>query len=151
MDHLGEIFTFALGVFGSYLGLHWKVRKDLESEYDKTLRDARLRVYQTLWQSLEPMAKYAREERVTFQTLRDLSGELRSWYFGEGGLYLSESTRDAYFALQDALDPYVTRENQSGSLDDVAFERLRKLGSQVRTAMAADVGTRNEPLLKTDN
>lgn len=154
MDYLGELVTFALGVTGTYLGLGWKVRKDLEAEYDKTLRDARLRVYQSLWGSLEPLAMFSRPAPVTFQTVKGLSAELRRWYFAEGGLYLSDATRDVYFELQDKIghvieDPAKAR-SPNGELDSETFEMLRKAGSRVRTAMAADVGTRRKPLMKTE-
>ncbi len=151
MDFLSELLTFVLGVIASYLGLSWKIKKDLVAEHDRTLREARLRVYQSLWNCLEPLARYSRPTPVTFQTIKELSAQLRHWYFAEGGIYLSTATRDAYFELQEALGGLVdhSRPGQADEqeLDDDTFERLRKAGSKLRTAMAQDVGTRMGSLL----
>jgi hypothetical protein len=148
------LVAFGLGSAGTYLATQWKVRAELEGMYDQSLRDARIKVYQKLWRNLQPLAKYARPEPVTYQTLQQLSEDLRAWYFERGGLYFSGPARDAYFALQEALaqvhrDRDATVMPQS-ELDDATFETLRQRGSALRTAMAGDVGTRRSPLLGLD-
>jgi hypothetical protein len=148
------LLAFALGSAGTYLTTQWKVRAELEGEYDKSLRDARVRVYQELWARLQPLAKYARPGPVTYQTIHQMATDLRTWYFEKGGLYFSEKARDAYFTLQEALAEVlnnrpVTMVMQT-ELEDVTFETLQQRGSALRTAMAADVGTRRTPLLAVD-
>ena len=152
MPYLSELLTFVLGVIGTYLGVSWKVKRDLEAEYDSDLRKARLAVYQVLWKELEPLAKFSRPAPVTYATLKDLSRSLRSWYFEHGGIYLSESTRDCYFGVQEEIERILGADgiDDNSSLTEVApdvFERVRKAGSTLRTAMAADVGTRKAPIL----
>lgn len=149
-----ELVALALGSAGTYVAIQWKLRAELEGKYDQSLRSARIKVYQTLWVSLQPLAKYARPGPVTYQAVARLSEELRVWYFEIGGLYFSGPARDAYFTLQDGLAE-VQREGlakgaRESELDDDTFERLRQLGSALRTAMAADVGTRRGPLLGED-
>lgn len=155
MDYFDEGLTFVLGAIGSYLAVGWKVRKDLEAKYDKTLRDARLEVYQSLWASLQHLAKYSRPAPVTTESLKQLSAQLREWYFVEGGLYLSKRARNKYFRLQDGLQNAIERGCSTGDpaqeLDAGDFEPLRLAGSRLRSAMAADAGTRKAPLLKPED
>jgi hypothetical protein len=126
-----------------------KVRRDLESEYDISLRTDRLAAYRTLWRSTQPLAKYARPEPVTYWTADRLIRELRSWYFETGGIFLSFRTRDAYFALMDELRDLLARApaDRLKELDFAAFQILRELGSDLRTAMVDDVQTRRSSAL----
>lgn len=134
-DFLKAVLGAVLGAIGGYLLLYMKVREELEAEYDKDLRAKRREVYAALWKLLQPLAKYSPPEPLTLESLQRLSAALRKWYFEVGGLYMSNGTRDAYFALQDEL----TCANPSG-------EKARELGSLLRTATTRDVGARNEPL-----
>jgi hypothetical protein len=148
------LVAFSLGSIGTYLATQWKVRAELEGEYDQSLRDARIRVYQELWASLQPLAQYARPGPVTYQAIHQLTTDLRAWYFEKGGLYFSDKARDAYFALQEALAGVQSKRPATMAiqteLEDATVERLRQQGSALRTAMAADVGTRRAPLLALD-
>jgi hypothetical protein len=127
---------FLLGLASAYLGLHWKVREELEAEYDKDLRAKRREAYAALWKVLQPLAKYSPPGPLTAESFGLLSVALRQWYFEVGGLYMSSSTRDEYFALQKEL----TSPSATG-------ERAREAGSRLRTATTRDVGARNEPLI----
>ena len=151
-DFLLAILPLTIGAVLSYFGTRWKITQDLEAEYDRDLRTARIQVYQELWKSLQPLAKYARPGPVTCNTVNEISVDLRTWYFEQGGLYLSETARDTYFALQDGLQDVVSnprwREHPEQPLDDDTFELLRKRGSALRTSMAADVGTRKRPIVE---
>jgi hypothetical protein len=151
---VSALLAFSLGSLGTYLTTQWKVRAELEGEYDQSLRDARIRVYQKLWASLQPLAKYARPGPVTHQAIHQLSAELRTWYFEKGGLYFSDKARDAYFTLQHALAEVQSHRPATVAiqteLDDATFEKLRQQGSALRSAMAADVGTRRTALLALD-
>ncbi|MFL6210640.1 MAG: hypothetical protein ACJ74W_17440 [Pyrinomonadaceae bacterium] len=97
------LVTAAVTFVGTYLTTYVVWRKNLLVEYDKDLRAKRIEVYRELWKQLQPLAKYARPVRVTPAVLVALSVGLRRWYFVNGGLFLSGSSRDAYFALQDGL------------------------------------------------
>ena len=148
-DVLKALLGFLLGGVSAYLGLYWKVKKELEAQYDKELRSDRLKAYLALWKLLQPLAKYSRPGPVTPDTLKKLSADLRQWYFEVGGLFLSSRTRDAYFSLQDELVAKVaSNEGHSDrDLPDADFEELRKKGSRLRTATTVDVGSRKEPMI----
>lgn len=121
----------AAGVVVVAIFTTWRrVPQDLQIEYDKDLRSQRISHYKTLWSRTLPLAKYpqsrplaydsappARLERLlrkllphddgtegrVVDSIESLSISLRDWYFEGGGLFLSESTRDTYFDLQDGL------------------------------------------------
>jgi len=132
----------------TYLVAVVKIRRELEATYDRDLRDRRLVVYKELWSHLEPLAKYASPHPFSRAAAKDLTQALRSWYFETGGLFLSERSRDAYFAVQDALKVVCedTDLNESHPITGKRFETIRKKGSTLRTHMTLDVGTRKRPL-----
>lgn len=150
---LKALFGFLFGAASTYFGLYWKVRKELEAQYDKELRAERLRYYAELWSLTERLAKYSRPGPVTVEVLRRLSAELREWYFKRGGLFMSQRTRDGYFALQDALGKSIDVQgrNDKHELQEPEFEGIRTIGSRLRTAMTVDVGSRKEPLLAEES
>ena len=97
------VLTFVVAGVGTYVTTYVKWRKDLLVEYDKDLRARRIDAYRELWRQLQPLAEYARPVHVTPAQLVEISINLRRWYFEIGGLFLSESSRDAYFALQKGI------------------------------------------------
>jgi hypothetical protein len=140
---------FSLGAVGSYIGLYWKVKKELEALYDKDLRTKRLNAYTELWKLLQPLAKYSWPIPVTAASLENLSADLRKWFFEVGGLFLSERTRKEYFALQNALTIKIAncKEHLDRELSDADFLAIRTKGSQLRTSTTVDVGSRKRPLI----
>jgi hypothetical protein len=143
---ISGLIGLVVSAVGTYLGIHWKIRKDLEAKYDESLRSLRLDAYRELWSLTKPLAAFARLGNPLREELETLSLALKDWYFDKGGLYLSEETRDACIALQRTLsavsasdrwaDPNLER------LDDATFDRLREIASRLRTRMTYDVGTR---------
>ena len=147
---IGLVGSAAGAIWAAYVGTRRRVLAELEGRYDADLRGLRLAVYPKLWAALEPLALYARSPpgRPTRAEIKDLTRELRSWYFHDGGLYLSSQARQAYFQLQDGLTVVTTSERwdadgtPSDELDADTYESLRRLGSWLRTTLTYDVGTR---------
>ena len=68
----------------------------------------------------------------------NLSEELLHWYYFVGGVYLSDSARNAYGDLQKALnDP--TRTPNSNALSPHDYTLLMNLCSKVRTELTHDL------------
>lgn len=136
-----------VGMMATYVSAKQKFREDLQAKYDETLHNTRIKTYQQLWGRLDVLAKYARPEVVTPDRLRQLAAELRKWYFETGGLFLTDSSRDAYFALQDAIVAELKKKQPPDTkLDDTAaFETIRETGSDLRTALATDLRSRRQP------
>jgi hypothetical protein len=149
---IGLVGSAIAAAIAAYAGTRRRVLAELEAQYDSKLRDSRLGVYPKLWAELEPLAKYAREPPgyPARDEITRLSVALRKWYFQTGGIYLSAEAREAYFQLQDALTTVVTSkrwkavDDTSDQLDGETFERLRKIGSWLRTTLTYDVGTRRQ-------
>jgi hypothetical protein len=122
-----------------------KFRDDLRAEYDKDLRERRIEVYKGLWHLLQYLGRYDRPKPLTPQTLQELTVEMRKWYFGGGGLYLSEKSRETYFELKETLRK-VLAETKDGLEDVPLDEEDSKLvlhkGHLLRDSLTRDVGTR---------
>jgi hypothetical protein len=139
-----EIVVAAAGLAAGVAGTAYKSRKALEQTYDIDLRKSRIDAYRMLWKALQPLARYAPpSERLEPDDLRRLAVTLRRWYFEGGGLFLSKAARNAYFDLQETLAQTIAQGLDPESVRPL----LRRLGSDVRSAMAADVATRVAPRL----
>jgi hypothetical protein len=148
---IAAIVGIIFGVVTTYLAAVLKLRGDLRFEYDKGLREKRLERYSELWHLTGLFPKYGREGAVTLADVRALSVNLRDWYF-KSGMFLSDPCRDAYFDYQSALSEFL-KENTllpTRLLDDPTYEYFRSLGSDLRTAMVRDVGTRKQPELEKE-
>lgn len=132
------------GIVTTYLGAILKFRVDLKSQYDKDLRDKRIMQYTDLWRLTSALPKYAREKPITQQDLQRLTVALRDWYFTKGGIYLSDASRDAYFAMKEELKAVVNSLEpiEVAVVDEPAYEQLRSKVSTLRSALVRDVGTR---------
>ena len=123
----------------SYRIARWNLRKDFEVE----LRRQKLDAFKKLWAISQPLAKYGRTEAVTTSVIARLSQELRKWYFEEGGMFLSDASRDKYFEFQQSLQNAIgshPSDMKEAVLDEQAFESLREKGSELRTALRASFG-----------
>jgi hypothetical protein len=153
-DFILPVLTAVVGFAVAYMTTLLKFRKDLEAKYDESLRDQRVTVYKELWKLLQPLAQYAPEEPVTRGRMEQLAVALRRWYFEVGGLFCTDQTRDAYFALQKTIEDTIKKIKSKD--EEIKFEsdiakRLRATGSNLRTSMARDVGTRvKSPLIGND-
>jgi hypothetical protein len=137
------VITFVVTAAATFV----TTRRNLQLEYDADLRKLRIDAYLDLWQRLEVLSKYARPNTLARAEAQALAQSLRDWYFKKGGLYLSVETRADYFAMQDALSVLATG---GAVLNEGEDEFLRVLGSQLRTGMTRDVGTRQTFLFRRD-
>ena len=96
------VVSAGIGLIAGAVATAYKSRKDLETQYDIKLRELRIDAYAALWTTLEPLATHF-GQTLTYDDAGRLGAALRTWYFHTGGLVLSESTRSAYFNLQQAL------------------------------------------------
>ncbi len=144
-----KIFGAIIGglalILVSYLGAMLKFRSDLRFEYDKELRAKRIERYEELWRLTGLFPQYAREAEVTIDDVRMLTRNLRDWYF-QSGMFLSGRARDAYFTYQKGLCQLVDKQggNPTQTVEGATYEELRSIGSDLRTALVQDVGTRQQ-------
>ncbi len=141
---LATIVTAAAGIIVaaitgilSYRSARWNLRRELEVD----LRRQRLEAFKALWALSEPLAKYGRTgpaATATPASMEKLSGDLRHWYFAQGGMFLTDESRDAYFGFQDALQSVVQGAvSKDQALDEEVREQIREKGSLLRTSLRA--------------
>jgi len=136
----------------TYVALVTKIRRDLEAQYDRDLRERRMAAYAALWALTEPLALYSPARDLSGRGARALSERLRHWYFSDG-MILSEAARDSYFALQKKLTaPALAKAaTETSALDTPLVEELQKASSTMRTALSRDVASRRPPMIASDD
>jgi hypothetical protein len=146
------LVTALLSAGTTYVALVTKIRRDLEAQYDKDLRERRLAAYAALWALTEPLALYSPSEPLSPRGARSLSERLRSWYFSDG-IVLSAAARNAYFTLQKKLtaEPIAAAPARTKPLDPPVIEDLQKASSAMRTALSRDVASRRPPMIASDD
>jgi len=113
---------------------------------DLAVYKQRAEVYKGLWEKTALLPKWPKNAGVTYAQARNLSEELRKWYFLLGGLYLSDSARAAYGNLQEALnDP--SRAPNSNVLSDRDYDLLQSFCSKLRTELTHDLLSRKRMFL----
>ena len=146
---VASIITAVVAAILAAVGTYVTTRRNLQIQFDASLREMRIAVYKPLWSRLAGLAKYARPEPLSRDEALELAETLRDWYFETGGLFLSQETRRDYFALHDALE-VVPRRTSGETLSVEDDELLRVLSSRLRTGMTRDVGTRRTFIFRED-
>jgi hypothetical protein len=123
-----------------------KLRLDLAAEYDKTLQESRLAAYKELWGMLEELARFGRDKPITLTLLRGISDKTRRWYFQTGGIYLTQRSRDPYFAwkkaMQVLLDDVDVARSPEAPILDPRLDPVIETCSKLRTSLSDDIGTK---------
>ena len=113
------------------------------SAYETKLLEQRLADYRKLWKLTESTSR-RRIAKLTPQTAKDLADKLTKWYYREGGIVLSEDSRDKFFAARNSLEtPQSERKSRdwhSKVVDDF---------SALRTALCEDMNSRRGPRLRS--
>ncbi len=148
------ITGFVSGILSSvvtYFSTRSKIRLDLAVEYDKDLRQKRLELYRELWPKTKPLAEFSAEAPITFEVIKAVSGEMRDWYFAEGGIYLSKRSRRPYFNLkslmQEILDDNSLQQDHAKPIHGTQLKKFLVAARELRTSLSDDIRARNEPWL----
>lgn len=123
---LTAVLSGSIAAFFTAVLFRGRIRQELMVEYDKDLRKARIEAYGKLYSYFPVIARYSREKELTYEDLRHLAAQMRDWYFGVGGLYLSEQSRPVYFGFKKQLDATVTSASAvtwSSSLTQTSLRR----------------------------
>jgi hypothetical protein len=155
---LGAVIGGVVGAVATYFTTRSNMRLGLEHEYDRTLRDQRLKAYQGLYHLTRQIPRHwlltpvpARSELLKIRT------SFHDWYYGEEahGMFLARDSKKAYINLQNALDEALfvksvdgltkTENRADTPLADDELHRLLWLSSELRHQLVADVGASNPP------
>jgi hypothetical protein len=115
------------------------------TKVDEGLREKRLTLYKDLWQKTGLLPKWPRRTDLTYEQLHEFSEHLRKWYFDEGGIFLSEKSRDIYGKLQDTIGAVLSPApkglvSQRHEKDE--YEIVRGKCSDLRSQLARDLLSR---------
>jgi hypothetical protein len=114
------------------------------SKVGEELREERLRTYLPVWNRTRIVSRWPRTE-ATYGDLDALHRDLREWYFGVGGIYLSENARDRYGKMQELIDAHLAGvQNLSAELPDSAYTGLMDECSAFRSALTEDLESRRQ-------
>jgi hypothetical protein len=116
----------------SWLGGRQAVSQDL--------RERRLASYPSVWTRTSVVSRWPRTN-AGIENLEALHGDLRTWYYTVGGLYLSENARTRYGHLQELVGRVVDR----GVADsDVDYDDVMEAASAFRSALTEDIQSRQQ-------
>ena len=106
-----------------------------------------------MWKRLERLARYSPPDIVTRRLLKEVLASLREWYYDGGGLFLSNNSRDVYFALMNRLTETGgdISLNEDRRLPEDKYEKITAPGSILRSSLMDDIGTRQRPRLKSED
>jgi len=111
--------------------------------YDQQLSRTREARYLELWALTAPIPKWPRNDTLTFGRLEKLSRELRDWYFGGGGLYLSQEARTIYGDAQEAICDRLGPRGDDSVPDDI-YDAIQQALSRLRTTLTDDLASRRD-------
>jgi hypothetical protein len=137
----------------TYFSTRFKTRLELAVEYDKELQKSRLDAYIKLWARLEGLARFGREKPITYEDLRKVSNETRVWYFQEGGIYLTEVSRQPYFHMKELMQPVLDNRSlachSTQEIPPDLIDPIIRASSKLRTNLSDDIGTKRASWLRS--
>jgi hypothetical protein len=167
MDELLKLLIPALvGAVTAYLAASSQNMREVKTRIDAGVRDARLNMYPALWRLTELLPLWP-PALVTYEQLYTLSSDMQHWYFNQGGLYLSTTTKQAYLDAQGSIGGVLMKHELIGSkqindktvgvyrdlslvaeaiktkaLADEEYVMVRQKLSDLRTQLTADLSSR---------
>jgi hypothetical protein len=113
------------------------------SVVDTDLRTRRIPVYAELWQKTGLLPMWPWNTELEYEALHQLTRDFRSWYFEQGGMYLSTSARNAYFEVQKCINA-ILEKGKAGRISHDDYMAVRDKCSALRTELAEDLLSRRE-------
>lgn len=143
MDNTQTIIVSALvGGVVSYLGAIIKNKLDMNRTIDNELREKRDKVYKYVWRRTGSLPRRPRLESVTYLDITNLMVDLGTWYYEEGGLYLSGGARRAFSATMDILERVRQNGNETDVLVESDYEEAREACSKLRSGLSQELLSR---------
>lgn len=135
-------------VFTGIIGGMVKLYLDYRAKLLENIWQKRLEAYTKFVKLTSLFPKYPFRKEVNWQDVLQLTIDFRDWYFEGNGIVISRDFRDVYFDLQKhivaALSP--ERVNHKIRLEDADYDDLRERCSALRTLMARELESRENPI-----
>jgi hypothetical protein len=137
-----SVVSAAIGVLvgGSfaYLGARLQVTREDRRFERRRLLELRTDPFSRLWGITSHLRLTPDPAVLDGSALPTLGDSLNNWYFDDGGILLSNTCRDAYFSLLEAL----STAHEQIPLDPDRYQELYNAATQLRTALATELDTR---------
>jgi hypothetical protein len=161
---LGAAIGATVAAITTYFSTRSTMRLSLEHEYDKTLRDIRLKGYQQLFHLTAQIPRHwLLTPEPSRAELKQIRMSFHDWYYHADahGMFLAKDSKDAYIKLMDALDEAlfeIPEENRDTKVRDrpdskLSYQESHRLlvrTSRLRHQLAADIGAANAPRTRSD-
>jgi hypothetical protein len=149
LEQLNTLFigTILGGLF-KYLFDTFKARFDYQNQALNALLKERWDEYQKLWAISGELPKWPRNRQLTISQLHDLSTRMKEWYFGKGGMMLSQESRRQYEFVQDGLMLACQKEaDPQKPVTEADYEQIRLYFSGLRSELTRDLMSRKRQIL----
>jgi hypothetical protein len=80
------IVSAAVGALVAYLGSIWQTRLEARRVIHERVHESRVRLYPAAWKLTGAFPRRPRTESMTYDSLFEVSVQLRDWYYAEGGM-----------------------------------------------------------------
>ncbi|MBK9940638.1 MAG: hypothetical protein IPP13_03330 [Kouleothrix sp.] len=114
---------------------------DVSAQIDTHLREQRIKVYGTIWLATSILPRWPRATGVTYPDILRFSETLRSWYFEQGGMWLSTDARQVYGQLQEQIWQILPK-HSDGTITDEEYDAVLAQCSALRTELTKDLVSR---------
>jgi hypothetical protein len=104
----------------------------------ESVRSQRVATYPAVWKRTNVVSRWPRTDAGREQLLR-LHEDLRQWYYGGGGLYLSTRARKRYEHLQLVLEAVLSGDDANAA---EFYQPAMEAASYFRTGLTDDLETR---------
>lgn len=127
----------------------------LFSMMDETTAKERMAAYKIAWRQMKLLPLYPPTPGVTYGAVKLLNEQFRDWYFHNGGIYLTQESKDRYLRAQKQL--YNIWKNKTdeaalqGILSDDEYASAREKLSDLRDEFAEDLRSRLPPGASVEN
>lgn len=133
---LGAFGALGVGAIAAWVAVRVK-RLDQIGAYDVKVLEQRLIEYRKLWK-LTSATSRRHIASLGASAAGGLTDKMTNWYYEDGGMFLSEGARDAFFAARASLEGHDVGQ-PSGQ------QRVVRSFSFLRTALCEDVASRRAP------
>lgn len=136
---LWAIAGILLGGTFTYIAARLQVRHAANQNQRDRLLGLRTDSFRRLWQATGSIQRRPDPQHLEQLPFGKIVQCLNSWYFNDGGLYLTEACRSSYFTLLDELD----KAQEAAPLDLVKYQPLYLAASRLRDTLARELETRS--------
>jgi hypothetical protein len=137
------LVTAGAGLLSGLVGAGANTWLANRSKVSEELREQRLKVYPDVWARTRRFSRWPRNA-ATYSDLGDFEHELRTWYYGVGGLYMSHNAQRRYGDVQELVANHAARRQDDRAIPVAAYEDIMDACSAFRSALTEDLESRRQ-------